>query len=345
MSELLHVDGSKGGGSLVRNAIALSLITEKPFHIDSIRENRDSPGLKPQHYKSIVLAKNVSSSKVVNHRKGSREIEFYPGQMKNSNTSIDIGTAGSISLCLQSVMLPAIIKGKKLNMTVTGGTDVKFSPSVDFLNKVYLHTFRNICDYEVNVEVRGYYPEGGGRASVTIDGDGEGFSPLRKDTVGSPIYVRGVSHASSDLQKKEVAERQKKAVEILLSDVDARVDIQAVYSKSKSTGSGVTVWVLAGDSSKRVVGSFVPGEKGVKSEDVGEKAAKRVRKMVESDELDTYLLDQHILPLALFGGVVRSHSVDNHARANMYLCRKFLDTTFTEDNGEVRVNNPFLSMH
>ena len=52
---MIIIDGAEGegGGQVVRNACALSLVTGRPFRIANIRGGREKPGLMRQHVTAI----------------------------------------------------------------------------------------------------------------------------------------------------------------------------------------------------------------------------------------------------------------------------------------------------
>ena len=126
------MDGSigEGGGQILRTAIALSAILQKSVRIHNIRKARPRPGLGVQHVKSIELARSLCDASVKGLAVGSTEIEFTPGPIKSGDFSINMGTAGSITLALQSILPIAAYAPGQVTLDITGGTDVKWSPPV-----------------------------------------------------------------------------------------------------------------------------------------------------------------------------------------------------------------------
>ena len=144
--DFLKINGAhgEGGGQIIRSAITLSCITKQPIHIENIRKNRKVSGLKPQHLTAINILKKISDSKVIGDEIGSTELKFIPGEIKNSKLFEDVGTAGSISLILQ-VLIPIVaISQKKLELTIKGGTDVQWSPTMNYTQHVFKRSiFKN----------------------------------------------------------------------------------------------------------------------------------------------------------------------------------------------------------
>ena len=117
---MLKIDGSygEGGGQILRSIVSLSAITGKPIEVINIRAKRQNPGLRPQHLFAIRTVANLFHATVEN----------LAGMIK-----INVGTAGSIPLILQTVIPAVSLSGKSLCIEITGGTDVKMSPTIDYL--------------------------------------------------------------------------------------------------------------------------------------------------------------------------------------------------------------------
>jgi RNA 3'-terminal phosphate cyclase (ATP) len=132
--EFLKINGAhgEGGGQIIRSAITLSCITKQPIHLENIRKNRKVSGLKPQHLTAITLLQKIANAKVIGAEIGSTELKFIPGNIENLDLDADVGTAGSIPLILQ-VLIPVVsISQKKLDLKIKGGTDVLWSPTIDY---------------------------------------------------------------------------------------------------------------------------------------------------------------------------------------------------------------------
>ncbi|MEM4340434.1 MAG: RNA 3'-terminal phosphate cyclase, partial [Candidatus Nitrosocaldus sp.] len=147
-AEFIRIDGSygEGGGQILRTAIALSVITKRPIEVFNIRAKRPNPGLRPQHAAAVKILAEVFNARVENVEVGSSMIRFFPGEMESNDTSrkkrIDIGTAGSITLVLQALIPAVSISGKRLEMEIVGGTDVKWSPTLDYMRYVVKPAFK-----------------------------------------------------------------------------------------------------------------------------------------------------------------------------------------------------------
>ncbi|MCS5528205.1 MAG: RNA 3'-terminal phosphate cyclase [Nitrosopumilus sp.] len=167
----LKINGGhgEGGGQIIRSAITLSCITKQPIHLENIRKNRKDEGLRPQHLTAIIILQKIANAKVFGAKIGSTELKFIPGNIDNLELVEDVKTAGSISLILQ-VLIPVVsISQKKLNLTIKGGTDVLWSPSMDYTRYVLKEAYSRIgINFSIKLTKRGYYPKGGGEIKLEV---------------------------------------------------------------------------------------------------------------------------------------------------------------------------------
>ena len=169
--DFLKINGEfgEGGGQIIRSAIALSCITKQPVHLENIRKNRKVSGLRPQHLTAIKILQKIANAKVIGAEIGSTELKFIPNKIESLKLVEDVGTAGSISLILQ-VLIPVVaISQKKLNLTIKGGTDVLWSPSIDYTQNVLREAYSRMgIKFSVKLSKRGYYPKGRGEINLQI---------------------------------------------------------------------------------------------------------------------------------------------------------------------------------
>ncbi len=365
MIPLIQIDGSfnEGGGQILRTALGLSALTGKPFEITNIRKNRSQPGLRPQHLSCVNAVAELCSATFEGAEVSSSEVKFYPRSIKGRTLSVDIGTAGSVTLLLQSLLLPLIFGGKKFRIKVTGGTDVPFSPPACYFAGVLLPQLWKFCEsVEFSVERRGFFPAGGGRVELFVKPKfhlsqhgsfNEFMNELRNSATaeinlenqGKLLQVKGSSVASADLQKGEVAERQAKAAKMTLAKLNVPVSISSSYSASLSAGSVVSLHAVFSDSDELsqinpvILGSSCIGERGKRAEDVGREAAFCLLNEISSKApVDRHLADQLIPFLALAGGGMKVSEITNHCRTNIYSVEKFLGRCFEVDEAERRVS-------
>jgi RNA 3'-terminal phosphate cyclase (GTP) len=338
----IEIDGSygEGGGQIIRTALALSTALGKPFKSHSIRKGRKEPGLKSQHLHAINALVELCGAKTSPIALGAVELEYFPRQLKPRTLSIDVGTAGSITLLLQSLWIPLALHGGKFRLKIKGGTDVAWSMPFDYLNEVFVPQLRRYADVDLQLVRRGFYPVGGGEIDITIKGKYcalDSAPPPKLDLVeqGRLVQIKGRSYASSDLQKASVAERQASAAKHILTKFEVPVKIEQAYSESSSPGSGIVLWAIYSRRADEVdvehpirIGADCLGERGKRAEIVGEEAAKKlILEMDSGAPVDSCLADNLVPLIAVFGGQMRVANITEHTRTNVYAVNKFLEGT------------------
>ena len=135
---MIELDGShgEGGGQVLRTALSLSVLTGRGFRITNIRAGRDDPGLRPQHLAGIRLISEMSSAEVAGDQVGSDSLEFHPGQLRGGRYRFDVGTAGSLTLLMQTVLPALVVSPIETELELIGGTDVRWSPPIDHYAQV-----------------------------------------------------------------------------------------------------------------------------------------------------------------------------------------------------------------
>ncbi len=346
----------EGGGSIARAALALSTLTGKPFEINSIRKGRAKPGLKNQHLFCVKGLEQLCNAKTKGVELGSAYLKYEPGKIKGKTISINIGTAGSISLLLQSILIPSMFADSKVRLKITGGTSGLHAMPIDFFSNVFVPQIGKFCE-EIDVKLikRGYYPKGGGLVDITIrpkyklsdfkDFD-EFWNYLKQEAPKINlleqhplIQIKGISHASLDLQKANVAERQAKAAKLILNKLNCPIQIRTEYCETLSLGSGITLWAIFSKDPEEIdiynpirLGADALGERGKRAEQVGKEAADKLLNEINSKApVDKHLADNLIPFLALFGNKIKVSKITNHTLTNIYVCEQFLDNKFSVD--------------
>lgn len=322
---MIEIDGSygEGGGQILRTSIALSALLREPVRIFNVRVKRPKTGLAQQHLTGIKAMQKITNAEVIGAKIASTEVKFSPGAIKSGSYAIDVGTAGSISLVLQTLLLPCAFAKDVIELKIMGGTDVAWSPSMDYLKNVFC-SIAGKMEYKAEVEVlkRGYYPKGNGEVVVRIS-PVEKFKNLRLVDRGELIRIKGIAHSSN--LPCHIVEREIKAARNIL---DRECEITAECSKYFSTGTGITLWAEYEDS---VLGGSAIGEIGKPAERVGEEAAKMLLEEMQSGAaLDSHMGDQIIPYIALAEGEseVTVSKLTNHLKTNIYIVEKILGSRF-----------------
>ncbi len=317
----MKIDGSygEGGGQILRTSVALSAVTGKPLEIVNIRRERPRSGLQPQHVKAVEELARICDANVNGCFLQSTRISFEPGRIQGGTYETDIGTAGSISLFLQCLM-PAMMHATcPIRITITGGTDVRWSPSIDYMKFVFLAAMRNIgCECDLMVIQRGYYPRGGGCVEAIVKP--AHLKDLRFDR-NQCLLVDGISHSSG--LPSHVTERQAISAEKILSEHGYHSRISTEINNNVSTGSGITLWC-------GTMGGIALGEPGLKAEKVGRSAAEVILTELRSGAgVDEFLADQLIPYMALAGaGSFTVRTISRHTKTNIWVAEQFLPVKF-----------------
>ncbi len=327
MSEdFLELDGShgEGGGQILRSALSLSLRTGQPFRLVKVRENRDKPGLRPQHLVAVNAAAQLGAAEVSGAQVGSRELSFRPqlygDRLPGGDYRFDIGTAGSAPLVLQT-LLPALLHASgPATVTIRGGTYNPKAPPFDFIDRVFAPLLLRLgASVQVRMDRPGFYPAGGGQLFAAITPCPQ-LGRLMLLERGA-LVTRQATAVTARLPE-HVAARELAAVRELLGFAPDCLHTR-VLARSASPGNALLIEL----SSEHVTELFsCVGERGVPAEEVARRAASEARQYLQAGvPVGEHLADQLLLPLALGqGGVYRTVEPSLHTRTQAELIRRFL---------------------
>ena len=323
---MLEIDGSvgEGGGQIIRTAIALAAITGKEVEIKNIRANRPKPGLSAQHLHAVKAVERLARGETEGLELRSTRLQFSPGTLKGFEGEIDIGTAGSITLLLQCLIPVALFADRETSVRITGGTDVNWSPPIDFYLNVFLPALKDMgCAVHLDLKRRGYYPKGGGLVDVSVN-PAQHVRGFVFQKTGHADTIAGISHSYG--LPAHVAERQAKAAKKVLKEAgyDTKIKTEMEERTKRTTGSGITFW--CGYKSGNAL-----GERGKRAELVGEEAARNIITELESAAtVDVHLADQLIPYIALSKdkSVMNVREITKHLETNIYITQKFLNVVF-----------------
>ncbi len=319
---MIVIDGSEGegGGQVVRNACALSLVTGQPFRITNVRGKREKPGLMRQHVTAIDAAVRIGGAACEGLTVGSPEIVFSPGRVTPGEYQFAVGTAGSTGLVLQTVLMPLVLADGPSRLVLEGGTHNMLAPPFDFIAKSFLPIINRMGPrVEARLVRHGFYPRGGGR--IEIDITPAPLVPIECTSRG--LLVERSATTLVAALPPGVAERIDATARKALSDWPD--EAFAIRELPLEQGPGVILMLEAAfEHVTEVVSGF--GKLGVSAERVATTAAGRMAGYLQSDAFaGPYLADQLLLPFALAGaGAFTTVKPSQHSRTAADVIERFI---------------------
>jgi RNA 3'-terminal phosphate cyclase (ATP) len=336
---MITIDGSagEGGGQILRSSLALALVTGMPFTMHSIRARRARPGLMRQHLAAIRAAADVGRAEVSGAEMGSHEIAFRPqGPPEPGVYAWSVGSAGSATLVLQTVLPALAIASGPSELTLTGGTHNPMAPPFEFLDRTFLPLLARMGPrVSARLLTPGFYPAGGGRLQATITP--APLAPmdlLWRGAIQSRRVVAAVANLPVGIARREIDAARKH-----LGWEGTRFDVEVLQG---ATGPGnVLLIVVEAEQVTEVFTGF--GEKGVRAELVAARAATEARAWVDADvPVGRHLADQLLLPMALAGGgAFRTVVPSLHTRTQIDLLGRLLGARVAltdEGSGAFRID-------
>lgn len=318
--DMIEIDGSAGGGQLLRTALSLSLCTGIGFTMQQIRAKRSRPGLMRQHLTAVNAAAQIGDARTHGAALGATTLRFEPGAVSPGDYAFATGSAGSAMLVLQTLLPPLWRCTAPSRLRLEGGTHNPLAPSADFIADAYLPALQRIgIDASIELERPGFFPAGGGLLHATVNP----ATTLRRaefverGALQSIEAVALMSGLSSSIGQREL---QTLAARFALP-------VTALHLRqvrpSIGPGNALLLRVRHEHHAETFTGH---GERGVSSEKVAERLADEADAYLRSDAcVDEHLSDQLLLPMALAGGgCFTVPAISDHLRSNARLIETFL---------------------
>ena len=323
---MLELDGSDGGGQLLRTALALSALTGEAFTMRNVRGSRPDPGLKAQHAAAVWTVGRVCDADVEGGSRESETVTFDPGPVEGGAVRVEVGTAGSVALVFDALLPLAYALDAPLSATVVGGTDVRWAPTMAHHAEVKRRVVERLgLRYRDEVGRLGFYPAGGGEATLHLAPSTATPATLtdRGAFTGGTVYA----YATDDLEQASVAERLADTVREAVPDLDSR----AVYRPADSTGAACC---LRASFERSTTGFDALGEPGRSAEAVAGTVADAFEEFTAGEAaVDAETADQVMVPLAVAGGAVAIPAVTDHVASNAEVIRAFGGSLDVESAG------------
>jgi len=331
--ETVFIDGStgEGGGQILRTSLALSCITGKKLHIENIRAARRNPGLAKQHLSCVHAASQICNGRCQGAALNSRTLDFQPGTVRSGNYNFDIGSAGSATLVIQTILPALFLTDGPSTITVTGGTHNPLAPPFDFLCETFLPVIATAGFYgSCKLIKHGFYPAGGGKITFEIqpwqkqpDQIINLCQPAERFEIHARIYTAKLP--------KHIAQRQEKL--LLQSNLDIRNVEHIEVTDSDGPGSCVMIRLCGSPPSIRTTVFTAFGMKGKPSHQVVSEVVNLAKDFLASGAaIDRFLADQLLIYMALSkGGCLTTNELSAHLLTNMEIITKFLPVAFTTE--------------
>jgi RNA 3'-terminal phosphate cyclase (ATP) len=324
--KMIQIDGSQGegGGQILRSALALSLVTGRPFQMTRIRSGRQKPGLLRQHLTAVQAAATIGGARVSGAELGSAVLEFTPSRIEPGEYRFAVGTAGSATLVLQAVLPALLTASAPSRLTVEGGTHNPNAPPFDFLSKTFVPLIRRMgASIDLALDTHGFYPAGGGRFTVAVEPSGR-LRPIALLERGE-VSIRAralIAELPEQIAKRELAVVRER---LGLDRWECRIE---EVPTSAGPGNVLMIEAASPEVTELVTGF---GMKGVTAERVASDACDEIGAYLAAGvPVATHLADQLLLPMALAGGgVFRTTTPSSHTATNAKVIGQFLDLPIT----------------
>lgn len=321
---MITLDGSmgEGGGQVLRTALSLSLVTGEPFVIDRIRAGRENPGLKRQHLTAVLAAAEIGGARIEGAELGSQRLAFGPGRVRAGDYSFAIGTAGSTTLVLQTLLPALLTASAPSSLRLSGGTHNPLAPPFEFVVRSFGRALSAMGgSLDLQLVRHGFAPAGGG--SITANVTPAQWRPLellQRESAGPTAARVLLSKLSPSIGDRELRIAQK------------RLGLQPEQlhtEKVDSHGPGnMLLLEFPGTVVDEIIG--VPGERNTSAEQVAERACEQALVFLAANvPVGEHLADQLLIPMALAGGgVFRTLPPSQHTLTNAQVIERFLPVRF-----------------
>jgi RNA 3'-terminal phosphate cyclase (ATP) len=336
-TSLIAIDGAahEGGGQILRTALALSVVTGKPFRITRIRAGRPKPGLMRQHLASVDALAKISGAQVEGAMPGSGELTFTPGPARGGEYRFVVGTAGSTVLVAQAILPALLVADKASEVVIEGGTHNPHAPPFEFFAETFLPALRAMgAEVEADLEAHGFYPAGGGQLRLRVkpwkNRVAAEFADFGGDATLSAFAI--VSNIPTRIGDTEIRH--------LRAGLPSLAQENCVVTDAPSPGPGNLLGVRITKGGLTTVVAE-PGERGTPSEAVAERVASRAERFVGTTaSVCEHLADQLLIPAALVGGAgFVTAGITPHFEANAGVVRQFLPEIQITHNREGRLRH------
>ncbi|MBD2005127.1 MULTISPECIES: RNA 3'-terminal phosphate cyclase [Cyanophyceae] len=338
---MIYIDGSygEGGGQVLRTSLSLATITGQPIRIERIRAGRKKPGLAAQHLTGVRAAAEICNAQVQGDELGSTNLEFTPSySVQAGKYTFDVSdaregrSAGAVTLVLQTILLPLALAGGDSQIILRGGTHVAYSPSLSYIEQVYLPILKRMgVQAEVRLHRWGWYPQGGGEVELHVSG-GSTLSSINLLERGKLQEVRGLAVVTQ--LPSHIPQRMASRAENLLHEAHLKATVRPLRERGVAPGAGIFLTAEYEDS---LAGFGALGRLGLPADKVAEIACQELLNFHKTNApVEEHLADQLLLPAALGSETsqYRVAEISTHLTTNAWVIHQFGIASITIDEVE-----------
>lgn len=325
---MIHIDGSlgEGGGQILRSSLALAAVTGRSVTLDHVRARRAKPGLMRQHLTAVQAAGQVCGAEVQGARLGSPRLVFRPGAVRSGEYMFRIGTAGSTTLVLQTVLPALLTAAGRSTIVLDGGTHNPLAPPYEFLARAYLPLLARLGpQVAATLHRPGFFPAGQGRITATIEPSAR-LGRLELCHRGD-LLARRVRALIARLPR-HIAQRECQTIAAATGWDESCFEIVPI-ADAPGPGNAVSI-ELQFEHVTEVFTGF--GQRGVPAEHVARQALDSAQRYLDADvPVGEQLADQLLLPLGLGahqgsgGGMFRTLPLSLHSQTQIQVLKRFLE--------------------
>ncbi|MBD1934650.1 MULTISPECIES: RNA 3'-terminal phosphate cyclase [Cyanophyceae] len=338
---MIYIDSSygEGGGQVLRTSLSLATITGQPIRIERIRAGRKKPGLAAQHLTGVRAAAAICNAQVQGDELGSTNLEFTPSySVQAGKYTFDVSdaregrSAGAVTLVLQTILLPLALARGDSQIILRGGTHVAYSPSLSYIEQVYLPILKRMgVQAEVRLHRWGWYPQGGGEVELHVSG-GSTLSSINLLERGQLQEVRGLAVVTQ--LPSHIPQRMASRAENLLHEAHLKVTVRPLRERGVAPGAGIFLTAEYEDS---LAGFGALGRLGLPADKVAEIACQELLNFHKTNApVEEHLADQLLLPAALGSETsqYRVAEISTHLTTNAWVIHQFGIASITIDEVE-----------
>lgn len=338
---MIYIDGSygEGGGQVLRTSLSLATITGQPIRIERIRAGRKKPGLAAQHLTGVRAAAAICNAQVQGDELGSTNLEFTPSySVQAGKYTFDVSdaregrSAGAVTLVLQTILLPLALARGDSQIILRGGTHVAYSPSLSYIEQVYLPILKRMgVQAEVRLHRWGWYPQGGGEVELHVSG-GNTLSSINLLERGQLQEVRGLAVVTQ--LPSHIPQRMASRAENLLHEAHLKATVRPLRERGVAPGAGIFLTAEYEDS---LAGFGALGRLGLPADKVAEIACQELLNFHKTNApVEEHLADQLLLPAALGSETsqYRVAEISTHLTTNAWVIHQFGIASITIDEVE-----------